>query len=149
MFTHTLTPFNIFAAFIIITAILTFLTIYLEKKKNLKIKRFPYIGLAVPIAGVGYTIKYFLKDGSYNSISLYLLIALIPITYAGLVVGIRRLNDIGLSPYFILLGFVPWINIMLGIVMLLDPGKQKNKDATEETPPDQKIKDDWVADLRK
>ena len=38
---------------------------------------------------------------------------------------------------------------MLGIVMFLDPGKQENKDTTEETPPDQKIKDDWVADLRK
>ena len=89
------------------------------------------------IAGVVGTALGFMVDPSFAYLNLlYILVAIIP----GIAVTVRRLHDINRSGWYILLGFIPLINLLLIIYMVRDSNPGENqygpnpKEAIESVP---------------
>lgn len=59
---------------------------------------------------------------SPNALNLVTLLAGLPIIVLGILFGIRRLHDMNLSGWFLLLALIPIVNLLLSLAMLFWPG---------------------------
>lgn len=75
---------------------------------------------ALFLAGSGLTDNLAVQGG------LWLLAAILslPMILGDLFLGIRRLHDLNLTGWLLLLGFIPYLNILFELFLLLMPGKE-------------------------
>ena len=50
----------------------------------------------------------------------------IPLTYVNVAVTVRRLHDLGRNGWFILLSFVPILNLVIGVYVAFFKGKDED-----------------------
>ena len=58
--------------------------------------------------------------------AVYILVLLIPIIYLNLAVSVRRLHDLGINGWFVLLGSVPLLNIVFNVYIAFFKGKDED-----------------------
>jgi len=85
-----------------------------------RIGRLQYFGFAV-IWGVILFILFAIGGGTRGGAALYF-VGMVVYAIATVSYGIRRLHDFDKSGWWYLLGFVPFVNFVLGLILLLAPG---------------------------
>ncbi|MEM8898174.1 MAG: DUF805 domain-containing protein, partial [Bacteroidota bacterium] len=58
---------------------------------------------------------------------LSMLLASIPFIWFGTILTLKRLRDAELSPYWVLVFFLPFINLLMFGILALIPGKEESK----------------------
>ncbi len=87
-----------------------------------RIGRLQYFGYGIIWALVIFLVTV-LAGGSRGALGLYIVLMLV--FFVGTVsYGVRRLHDLGRTGWWYLLAFVPYANVVLGVVLLLVPGSQ-------------------------
>ena len=77
-------------------------------------------GTAVIFGGEGGDMNNFV----WGTLGILLLVYMVLVTYIGIVTAIKRLRDIGWSPWLVLLFLVPIVNLILGLLLLVMPSKE-------------------------
>ncbi|MBM7335576.1 DUF805 domain-containing protein [Alloalcanivorax marinus] len=92
-----------------------------------RLRYFAYLGLVTLVLYLLLTFASVLTAGASRSepsalVGVVALLLMAVATFAACVYGIRRLNDLNRSGWLILLGFVPLVNLLLGLILLFVPG---------------------------
>jgi uncharacterized membrane protein YhaH (DUF805 family) len=87
-----------------------------------RLGRMQYFGYGI-IWGVILLVIAFISGESRGAVGLYI-VAMIVFAIATLSYGIRRLHDFDKSGWWYLLMFIPYVNVVFGLVLLFAPGTQ-------------------------
>ncbi|GAA5121218.1 DUF805 domain-containing protein [Alloalcanivorax gelatiniphagus] len=93
-----------------------------------RLRYFAYVGLVMLVLYLMLTFASILSAGVAGDgrptvlVGLVALALMVVATFAWVVYGVRRLNDMDRSGWLMVLGFVPVLNLVLALVLLFAPG---------------------------